>query len=79
MASKSEEFRFGLSSMACRKSSIGVVGLTLAEMSHPPTTEASSAEVVLKASVRMDITIMVKITRANIASVRPVRNLALMG
>ena len=53
--------------------------MTLAEMSQPPTTEASSAEVVLNASVRMDITIMVKITKANIASVSPVRNLALMG
>ena len=46
---------------------------------HPPVTTSGSVNWVLKVSVRTDITMRVKKTSANIARVRPVRSLALMG
>ena len=60
-------------------SSMGALMLTVAWMSQPPAALSESPTTALKASVRIDITIKVKMTKANIARVRPVRNLAAMG
>ena len=69
----------GFSATDCRRSSIGVLRFTVADTSQPPAKSLPSPEVVANASVRIDITIIVKITSANIASVIPVRNLLLIG
>ena len=58
---------------------MGVLKLTMASTSHSPVTVSASATAVPNAPVRMDMTMSVKITRPNMASVSPVRNLALMG
>ena len=48
-------------------------------MSQPPVTSSWSTSETSNTAVRMDMTMRVKMTSANMASVRPVRNLELMG
>ena len=60
-------------------SSTGVAKLTLPSMSHPPVATLASTNCVPKVSVRTDMIVRVKMTSANIARVRPVRNMELSG
>ena len=68
-----------MASISERMSSMGVAGLTPARMSHPPVEVRVSTNWVPKVSVSTDMTVRVKMTRANIVRVSPVRNLELRG
>ena len=79
MASKSEISTISMPSISERMSSMGVAKLTLPSISHPPVATLVSTNCVPKVSVSTDMTVSVKMTRANIARVSPVRNLELSG
>ena len=79
MAANSSKLSNSESSILARISSIGVVLFTWLSMSQSPVAKPIFSADVLKASVRIENTIKVKITRANMDNVSPVRNLALKG
>ena len=74
MTSKSAGLRSAESVIRCCRLSIGRSGSTSALMSYPPETSSGFAVRLLKLLLRIEKTIMTKMTSANIETVSPVRN-----